>query len=263
MKTRRDYLTIICTLILICILLLGIFAPLITSYNPNTINVANKFAAPSIHHLLGTDYLGRDLFTRVIYGSRTTLLLGVVLTIVILVVGIILGSIAAFFGGWIDQVIISFCTIFITFPSEMLGLIIIAIIGPSFLGVVLAITLSRWPWYVQMIRNDINKIIHTNYIQYAKLLGSNKLTIFRKHIIKNIFNSLVVYATLDMGALIVSIASLSFLGIGIQAPTAEWGRMLSDAQESAMLYPWQIIPAGIAIFTVTLCLNYIGDAISK
>lgn len=242
-------------------ILAGIFAPWLTSYDPNKIDLANKLSNPNMTHLLGTDYLGRDLFARILYGSRSTLLLGTILTLVILLLGGLIGYLAAVGNKKITTIIDSCCTLFLTLPSEMLSLVIIAIIGPSVEGLVFAIVLPRWPWYVRMISNDITKILQTNYIQYAKLAGLSKLAILRQHILPNVATKIGVYTTLDMGALITSIAALSFLGIGIQAPTAEWGRMLNESRDVATVYPWQMIPAGVAIFLVTLILNYLGDSL--
>lgn len=154
---QNDWLAISGVGILLILILAGIFAPLITSYDPNQIDLTDKLSDPSFTHLLGTDYLGRDLFSRILYGSRATLLLGTVLTIIILVLGVVIGCIAAINNGKIAAVIDGFCTLFLTLPSEMLGLVIIAVIGPSLEGLILAIVLPRWPWYVRMIQNDVKK----------------------------------------------------------------------------------------------------------
>ena len=258
---QNDWLAISGVGILLILILAGIFAPLITSYDPNQIDLTDKLSNPSFTHLLGTDYLGRDLFSRILYESRATLLLGTVLTIIILVLGVVIGCIAAINNGKIAAVIDGICTLFLTLPSEMLVLVIIAVVGQSLEGLNIAIVIPRWPWYVRMIKNDVKKILSTNYVQYAKLSGNSMFVILRKHVFPNISSQIMVYTTLDMGALITSIAALSFLGIGIQAPTAEWGRMLNEAREVANVYPWQMIPAGVVIFLVTLILNYLGDSL--
>lgn len=263
MIIKKDWLLLICLFCLLIMILSGIFAPLLTSFDPNQIDLTVKLENPSLAHLLGTDMLGRDIFARILYGARLTLVLGVALTGIILLVGSLLGFLAAFYKGLVESLIMGFCVLFLSLPSEMLSLIIIALIGPNFLGLVLAIVLSKWPWYVQMVKNDTDKILASHYVDFSKIVGKSKVWILAHHVLPNILSNLIIYTTMDMGGVIISIASLSFIGIGIQAPTAEWGRMLSDAGESAVSYPWQMVPAGVMIFLVTLALNYIGDAIRR
>lgn len=262
-RTKKDWLAIGCAVLLGIFILLSVLAPVIAPFDPNMQDVAHKLEPMSATHWLGTDQLGRDIFSRLLYGGRVTLLLGVVLTIVILAIGLLLGTLAAVDGGWLDQLIMALCHLFLALPSEMLALTIIAIIGPSFLGLVLAITLTRWPWYVKMIRQDVLAILNTDYVLFSEISGRKKLWILIHHVLRNKWQNVVVYATMDMGALIMSIAALSFLGIGIQPPTAEWGRMLNEAREISAVDPWQMIPAGAMIFIVTALLNYLGDAFSE
>ncbi|MFS1663831.1 ABC transporter permease [Streptococcus sp. zg-JUN1979] len=263
MSIHKDKLAYICVGLLFVCIFLAILAPFVSHFDPNAISLSEKLQTPNLVHLLGTDALGRDIFARMVYGARSTLLLGVFLTCVILVIGAVLGLLAALCQGIVDTVITGICTLFLALPSEMLSLMIIALLGPTFLGLILAIVLSKLPWYVQMIKTDSRRILESDYVTFSRLLKRSSWWIVVHHVFPNIFSNLIVYATMDMSALIISIASLSFLGIGVQAPTAEWGRMLSDASESAVSYPWQMVPAGLAIFLVTVSLNYLGDSIRK
>lgn len=263
MNKKRDYIALCCLLALILCIVFALLAPVIAPFDPNAQDLANKLEGVSATHWLGTDQLGRDIFSRLLYGGRVTLLMGVVLTLVILGVGLVLGVVAACGGKKWDQWIMGICHLFLALPSEMLALTIIAIVGPSFLGLVLAITLTRWPWYVKMIRQDVMEIMNTDYVIFAKLAHKSLGWILWHHVLRNKWQNIVVYATMDMGALIMSIASLSFLGIGVQPPTAEWGRMLNDAREISAVDPWQMVPAGAMIFIVTALLNYLGDAFSE
>ncbi|MEY8435383.1 ABC transporter permease [Streptococcus hyointestinalis] len=260
---KKDIILIISICVLVLFILLAILAPVITHFDPNSIHLSEKLQLPNLIHILGTDELGRDIFSRILYGARTTLLLGVLLTLIILFLGAILGFLAAFYKGFIETIVTGICTLFLALPSEMLTLMIIALIGPNFVGLVFTIVLAKLPWYVQMIKADTEQILERDYVAFSHIVRRSRLWILLHHVLPNIANHLIVYATIDMSALIISIASLSFLGLGIQAPTAEWGRMLSDAGESAVSYPWQMIPAGLVIFLVSVTLNYIGDSIRK
>lgn len=261
-ELKKDKIAIICLVILLSMIICILLAPYLTTYDPNTQVLTDKLEGISSRHLLGTDQLGRDIFSRILYGGRTTLLLGMLLTIIIAIVGLALGILASI-NKTCEVVIMSVCNLFLSLPNEMLVLVIIAIVGPSLWGLILAVTLARWPWFVKMIHSDVSQIWQQEYVEYARINGESKLKIIQKHILQNIKNDLIVYTTLDMSGLIMSIAALSFLGIGIQPPVAEWGRMLSEAREVAIVYPWQMIPAGVAIFLIAVILNYLGDVFAK
>ena len=264
MKTiTNDKIAKICMWLLLVMIICALLAPWLAPYQPNETNMNHRLESISAQHILGTDELGRDLLSRILYGGRVTLLLGVTLTLLIALVGVILGVLANIAGKQVKYIIDLLCGMFLALPSEMLSLMIIAIVGPSLLGLVLAIVLTRWPWYVKMIEDEIQVVLHKNYVTFAKISQKSIWWILRYHVWPNVKASIIVYTTLDMGALIMSMAALSFLGIGIQPPTAEWGRMLNDAREVAVVYPWQMIPAGVMIFVVTALLNYLGDYFSE
>lgn len=259
---KKDRVALVCSIILILIIISIIFAPYLTPYKPNTQMISEKLLSVNSKHLLGTDELGRDILSRLLYGGRITLLLGFLLTLIISMLGLVLGILSNICGKTVKTIIDFFCNLFLTLPSEMLSLTIIAIVGPSIFGLVLAITLTRWPWYVKMISNEIEIVMSKDYCTFSKVSGKSIFWILKHHVWQNIKASFIVYTTIDLGGLIMSIASLSFLGIGVQPPMAEWGRMLNDAKEVAMVAPWQMIPSGVMIFVVTAILNYLGDFIS-
>lgn len=240
-----------------------LFANQLAPYDPNQQDVSNKLALPSFNHLFGTDMLGRDIFSRILFGGRVTLLLSVCIVFLILVTGFIFGSLSGMVGGSVDALIMRICELFLSLPSEMLSLCIIGILGPSLLTIVLALTLVRWPWYVKMVRSEVLAHKTKNYVLFSISTGKSSIWIFKKHIMRPIIRSLMVYSTLDISAVVMSISALSFLGVGIQPPTAEWGRMLNESREIAVIEPWQMIPAGAAIFIIVALLNYLGDAMSE
>ncbi|MEO1770645.1 MULTISPECIES: ABC transporter permease [Enterococcus] len=260
-QIANDKLVTISFVFLIVLFTSTIFANILAPYDPNKQDIMNKLASPSWNHWLGTDQLGRDIFSRLLYGGRVTILLSFVIILLILIAGFIFGSLAGMAGGSIDAIIMRTCDWLLSLPSEMISLCIIGILGPSMLTIVLALTIVRWPWYIKMIRSEVMKEKGKNYVLFSLSSGKNKYWVFKKHMLRSLIYSLIIYSTLDMSAVVMSISALSFLGIGIQPPTAEWGRMLNDAREVAVVEPWQMIPAGAIIFIVVAMLNYIGDAL--
>lgn len=262
-KIVNDKLAVLSLLILGVILLGTIFAGFFAPYNPNQQDLMNKLAMPSTEHWLGTDQLGRDIFSRLLYGGRTTLILSLGIVLLILLIGLLIGSLAGMLGGGFDTAMMRLCDWVLSLPSEMLSLCMIGILGPSLLTIILALTLVRLPWYIKMIRSEIRNDQTKNYVIFSLSSGKSKFWVFKKHIWRTLSRSLIVYSTLDISAVIMSISALSFLGIGIQPPTAEWGRMLNDAREVAVVEPWQMIPAGVALFLVVALLNYLSDALTE
>lgn len=255
---------VVMSFIVLGLLLVGtIFADFFSPYDPNKQDIMNKLAAPSWNHWLGTDQLGRDIFSRILYGGRVTILLSFVIVVLILLAGFIFGGLAGVVGGTFDAIVMRSCDWLLSLPSEMISLCIIGILGPSMLTIVLALTIVRWPWYIKMIRSEVSKEKNKNYVLFSLSSGKSKFWVFKRHILKPLMRSLLVYSTLDISAVVMSISALSFLGIGIQPPTAEWGRMLNDAREVAVVEPWQMVPAGVAIFMVVAMLNYIGDVMTE
>lgn len=256
-------LLLLCISILLLIFILTLFANFIAPYDADQQNITNRLALPSWQHLLGTDQLGRDIFSRVLFGGRATLILSVCIVIFVLTVSIIIGGLSGYFGGIFDKLIIRLCDLILSFPNELISLSIVAILGPSLFSVTFSLVVVRWPWYVKMIRTEVKNYKSKNYVAYSISSGKNQLWVFKKHILPFLVPSFWIYSTLDVSAVILSVSTFSFLGVGVQPPTAEWGRMLSESKEVAVLQPWQMIPAGCIIFTVVAMINYIGDYLAE
>lgn len=264
LKKLFKYKIVLGSVIFLSLLIVGIiFADGWSPYDPNKQEIMNKLAHPSSKHFFGTDMLGRDIFSRIFYGGRVTLLLSFFIVFVILLLGLIFGGISGIFGGKIDTVMMRFCDLILSLPNEMMSLCIIGILGPSLLTIILALTIVRFPWYVKMIRTEVLNYKAKNYVIFSMSSGKSRYWVFKEHIFQPITRAIIVYSTLDISAVIMSISALSFLGIGIQPPTAEWGRMLNESREIAVIEPWQMVPAGFTLFIVIAMLNYIGDAVAE
>ena len=259
-KVLKDKVALVCLIILALIILMGIFASFVSTYNPLEGSITQKFKSPSFEHLLGTDYMGRDTFTRLIYGVRTTLLLSIVTMIPTILIGLAVGLFAGYFRGIVDEVLMRFCDVMMSFPSQVMILAIIGALGIGIKNVIIANIAVKWMWYARMIRGNVIRQSDRNYILFSKTIGARTFYIFRKHIIPMIMPELIVLITLDMGWMILSISTLSFLGLGVQAPTPEWGAMLNEAKNVIQTRPGQMLVPGIAILTVVTIFNLLGDS---
>ncbi|WP_341299914.1 nickel/cobalt ABC transporter permease [Lysinibacillus sp. FSL H8-0500] len=260
-RLRQDRLAVVCIVFLSTVLVAGLFAPLLAPYDPVEINVKSKLMGFSKEHLLGTDYLGRDILSRLLFGIRTTVIFALISMAGTILIGTILGFIAGIFRNKVDEVIMRLCDVFLSFPSEVMILAIIAMLGPSLSNIVIACIIAGWAWYTRMIRSIVIKYTDTNYIRFAKVAGCSTSHIIRKHILPRTIGEISVLATLDSGAIILSISALSFLGLGVQAPTPEWGMMLNEAKNVMTFYPQQMLAPGIAILLVVLAFNFLGDSL--
>lgn len=259
-KILKDKVALMCLVILAIIILLGIFAPIISSYNPLEGSLTQKFKSPSLKHLLGTDYLGRDTFTRLIYGVRTTLFLSVATMIPTILIGLIVGLISGYFRGIIDEILMRFCDVMMSFPSQVMILAIIGALGVGIRNVIIANIAVKWMWYARMIRGNVIRQNDKDYILFSKAIGAKTSYILKKHIIPLIMPELIVLITLDMGWMILSISTLSFLGLGVQPPVPEWGAMLSEAKNVISTRPEQMLIPGLAIVITVAAFNLLGDS---
>lgn len=258
---RQDNIALFCLFFLLAVTLCGIFAPLVAPHDPLLINTKNKFAACSSTHWLGTDQLGRDIFSRLLYGIRITFGFSALTTCLTIFTGTVLGTLAGFLRGRVERLLMRLCDIVMSFPSEVLILSLVGMLGPSMEHVILACVLAKWPWYTRMIWTITKKYAEMNYIMYAQVVGYRMPYIIFRHIIPCAAGEIVVLATLDTGAVILLISALSFLGLGVQPPTPEWGAMLAEARNVMVLYPRQMLPPGIAILAVAAACNFLGDSL--
>ena len=243
----------------IAIILVGVFAPVIATHSPYESNLHDAFIAPNSEHIFGTDKLGRDIFSRVIYGTRISLSAALILVILIFTIGTTLGVIAGYFGGIIDTIIMRISDMMISFPGMVLAIAMAGIMGASVKNAVIAITVVSWTKYARLSRSLVLKIKETDYIRAAKVTGCKTVHIITRHIIPNIISTLIITATTDIGTMILELSALSFLGFGAQSPQAEWGLMLNEGRAYMVDCPWLMIYPGLAICIVVIVYNLLGD----
>jgi len=256
---RRNTLAMAGLVTVIILILAAFAAPLITPYNPAAQNLADRLAAPSAAHWFGTDELGRDLYTRVIYGGRITL--GMVVAVVALVapVGLIVGSVAGYMGGFIDRVLMRLTDVFLAFPRLILALAFVAALKPGITSAVFAIALTSWPAYARLARADTLTIRNTDFIAAVRLTGAGSPRIILRHVIPLCLSSVIVRVTLDMSGIILTAAGLGFLGMGAQPPTPEWGTMIAATRGYILQQWWVPTIPGVAILVASLAFNLLGD----
>ncbi len=248
--------------ILVFLVLLALFAPLIAPSDPFTQDLMARLKPPgSEGYLLGSDSLGRDILSRLIYGARITLYIVTLVAIVAPVVGLFVGTVAGYTGGWVDVVLMRITDIFLAFPRLVLALAFVAALGAGIENAVLAISLTAWPPYARIARAETLTMRNSDFIHAVRLQGAGPLRIIIKHIWPLCVSSLVVRVTLDMAGIILAAAGLGFLGLGAQPPTPEWGAMISDGRRFILDHWWVATMPGLAIFTVSLAFNLLGDGL--
>jgi peptide/nickel transport system permease protein len=253
--------------ILIALALMAIFADFIAPYNPEIGILGDRFKPPawvaggSEQHLLGTDHLGRDVLSRLIFGARVSLIVGVVGTIVAGGVGTTLGILSGYLGGWVDQAIMRLTDAWLAFPFLILAIGLVTIMGASLTNATVAIGLAATPTYIRLTRGLVLSTREEDYVQAARALGAGGLRTILRHVLPNIVSALLVQATVSIPAAIIAEAILSFLGLGVQPPTPSWGTMLNTAQQFLETAPWMAWWPGLAIFTLTLSFNLAGDGL--
>jgi peptide/nickel transport system permease protein len=260
-RFRRSKTAMIGLAMLIVLILLEIFANVITPYDPIKSNPAIRLQPPSMKHIFGTDELGRDIFTRIAYGSRISLMVGLVSVTISAVGGIILGSLAGYYGGKVDTLIMRFVDIWMAIPSLLLNISIVAAMGVGLQNVMIAIGISSIPGYARVIRASILSIKNSEFVEASKACGSKDSYIIISHIIPNSLAPLIVQATLRMGASILVCASMSFMGLGVIPPTPEWGAMLSTGRGYLRDFPHLTTFPGAAIMFTVLAMNLLGDGV--
>ena len=262
----RNTLTRAALIVVILLVLLAIIAPIIAPYPGHAESVTNpaeKLLPPSATYFFGTDEQGRDIFSRVLFGTRISLNAAVLSVGLALCIGIPLGAIAGAIGGWCDEIIMRITDIFLSFPPLLLSIAIAALIGPSLQNAMLAIALSWWPWYTRLIRSQAISIKERQFVRAAIAVGAKPGAIIVRHIVPNCIAPVIVQASMDIGGVILTIASLSFLGLGAQAPSPEWGLMINTSRNYLMSAWWYSIFPGIAIFIAVLVFNLLGDGIRE
>ncbi|MBB4661377.1 ABC transporter permease [Conexibacter arvalis] len=260
----RDRLALVGLAIVVLLVLVAVLAPWIApdpAQGRGAAAVAQRNLAPSLDHLLGTDPLGRDVLSRVIFGARSAL--GVALAVVSLAIaiGVPLGLLAGYRGGWVDEAIMRVTDTFLAFPPLLLAMVIVSLLGPSLRNAALALAISWWPWYARLVRGVAASLRERPFVEGARALGLSDAAVMRRHLLPNALGPIVVQATVDVGSVILAAASLAFLGLGAQAPAPDWGLMVFDGRAAIFDHWWYSTFAGLAIFLAVLGFNLVGDAL--
>ena len=248
---------------LLIIIIGAIFAPILAPYDWNSIDAGPRLSQPSLDHLFGTDLHGRDVFSRIIYGARYSLSVGIISVTFGIISGSIFGITIAYIGGRVDVIGSRIIDVMFGFPSFLLSLLVVAIIGVGLWNVVFAVGLASIPHFARIIRSAALQVKEQPYIEACVNLGFGKIRIMFNHILPNIIPIIIVIATMDLGGAIISIASLSFLGLGAQPPKPEWGAMLSSGREFMRYAPWTMIYPGLFLFLTVMSVNLLGDRLSQ
>jgi peptide/nickel transport system permease protein len=263
---RRNPTLVAGTVLLGLIAVVAIAAPVLVPYpgdRGDVIHAAQILQAPSASHLFGTDLLGRDLLSRVMFGARLSLLIVLVVLSVSTVVGLAFGLIAGYAGGVVDQILMRITDIFLAFPPLLLALAIAFVLGPSVVNMTIAITVTWWPWYARLARGEAASVATRGYVQSCKALGLRRKRVLLRHILPNSITPLLVQVSLDASGVLLTAAAISFLGLGAQEPTPEWGLMVSEGQQYFMTQWWLVTFPGLAILLTALAFNLIGDGLRE
>ncbi|HLR40186.1 MAG TPA: nickel transporter permease [Virgibacillus sp.] len=247
--------------IIIILIVTALLAPVIATHSPTDQSIIDRYQTPSSEHLLGTDELGRDIFSRIVYGTRISIQIGIIAVGISMIVGVLLGATAGYFGKWIDQIIMRLIDILMAFPSILLAIALVAVLGPSLRNAMIAVGIVGVPQFARIVRAAVLSVKETEYIEAARAIGAKHGRIVIQHVLPNCVAPIIVQATLGIGTAILDAAGLSFLGLGAQPPTPEWGAMLSDGRSALQTAPWVIAFPGIAIFFVVLGFNLFGDGL--
>ena len=251
----------LCSAILVLFVVLSLLLPLVMNLDPNSQDLVNRLATPSAEHWFGTDYLGRDVFARIVYGGRVSLMVSLLAGTFAAAVGIVLGLIAGFFGGVVSRTIMAATDVILSIPNMVFTMIIAAIMGRSVVSLTIAIGIGMVPTYIRMVNGQILQLKENDYVVASTLVGQSSLKILFKHLLPNAFPSLIVLYTINLGNAIMTESSLSYLGVGINPPTATWGNMVSDAYAYLYVAPRLAIIPGICIIVLIIAFNIVGDGL--
>jgi peptide/nickel transport system permease protein len=243
----------------VLLVLVALAAPLLSPFDPNVQDTSRRLEAPSHQHLLGLDDLGRDVLSRIIWGARVSLRVGFSVVILASLVGIALGAISGYFGGWMDTIIMRVTDILLAFPGILLAIALVAVLGPSINNVILALAIIGWVGYARLVRGQVLKVREMEYVTAARALGAKSPRVIVLHVLPNVINPVIVMATLGLAGAILSEAALSFLGLGVQPPTPSWGAMLTAGRRYLGEANHLAIFPGAAIMLAVMGLNFLGD----
>jgi peptide/nickel transport system permease protein len=258
---RRSPLTVAGLILIAVLAITALFAPLLAPADPLKQTLSGRLKPPSAEHWMGTDQLGRDIFSRMIYGARISLLIGLVVVGLAASVGIFIGLVAGYAGGWLDEGLMRITDVFFAFPALILAMAISGALGPSLTNAMIAIAIVSWPVYARLVRGQVLILRQLEYVDASRSLGASSGRIMWRHILPNSLSPLLVQASFDMGAAILAAAGLSFIGFGTQPPTPEWGIMVSDGRNYIATHSWLSLYPGLAILLTVAAFNLIGDGL--
>ncbi|MBP3872291.1 MAG: ABC transporter permease [Lachnospiraceae bacterium] len=258
---RENKLAVFSAVVILLFIIAAVLAPVISPYGLSEMDLRNRLSPPGAGHLFGTDEAGRDILTRLLYGSRVSLLTGVVPTILSMLLGAVLGVVSGFYGRWIDAVIMRIADITLAFPSMLLAMVIMYILGDGLINVFLTLALVNWASVARIVRSQTLQLKETEYVEAARVIGVPKRKIVFRHLLPNCLPTLIVLFTLNVPSAILTESSLSFLGLGIQPPDASWGLMVNSGRQFLYNAPWLSLVPGIAIMVIVLAFNFLGDGL--
>jgi peptide/nickel transport system permease protein len=260
-RLKRSKGAMIGLLILVLLALIAILAPVVTTFDPNKTDPTHYLFSPGSPYFFGTDQFGRDVFTRVLYGARISLLIGFISVGIAAVAGVTIGLISGYYGGWVDSLLMRIIDVMLAFPGILLALAIVSMLGPSLRNLMIAVGISSIPTYARLTRAQVLSAREALYVEAAQVIGVPNPTIMRRHVLPNVVAPVIVAATLGTGSAILYAAALGFLGLGSQPPTAEWGRMLSEGRQFLRDQWWIATFPGLAIMLTVLAMNMLGDGL--
>lgn len=263
-KPRRSIMRWVPVILIAFFVLAAIFAPLLAPYDPNSQNLLGRMKPPgtvsrSFHYLLGSDELGRDLLTRLIYGARVSLFVAIASVVLSGVVGVLLGMLAGYLRGWVELIVMRLVDVFLSIPAILLAIITVAVLGTGLMNVIVVLALTRWPRYARIAYGQTLSVANMPYVRLAAFMGASTPRVLLRHILPNIIGAVTVVATLEFGLMVLFEAGLSFLGLGVQPPTASWGAMLSSGRNYLATAWWIATFPGLCLFLLILAVNLIGD----
>ena len=258
---KNNKLFSVYTFLVFLVILIAILAPIIATHDPYESNMTNVLQMPSGEHILGTDKLGRDTFSRIIYGTQTSLFMTICLVILTATIGSLVGILSGYFGGKVEIVLMRLADIMLSFPGVILAIAIAGILGGSIINTIFALVIVSWAKYARLVRSLVIRLRNNDFIIAAKVNGTTTINILGRHILPNILPMIVITGAMDIGTMMMEIAGLSFLGFGAQPPTPEWGLMLNEGRQYIQTAPWLMIYPGLAIFIVVAIFNLWGDSL--
>ena len=258
---RMNVLFVLGSTLFLLIVLAAIFAPLIAPYDPVAINFADKLSPPNWQHLMGANELGQDVFSQVLFGARTSLMVGVVVISLAIAIGVPIGLLSGYFGGRLDTALMRVSDVFLAFPPLLLPIAITAALGTGLFNAMAALAVSWFPWYSRIVRGAVMRVKSELYISAARAMGVSNVRIMLRHALPNSLTPIIVQGSMDFGYAILAAASLSFIGIGAQPPTPEWGLMAALSRDRFLDNWWTVAFPGLAIFVTVLAVNLVGDGV--